>query len=134
MGAKTIMKQFKACLLVGLSLAGCAVRHPSKPTADLGKFYFGYEVQGKNSADVIQAFDNGKDTFLQFGSTVDSSKVTVRTPGSKAVLIARVVDCFLVIPGVFPEVALRLSRSKPNKNKDLKADITVIRLSKLVKS
>jgi len=83
---------------------------------------------------VIQAFDNGKDTFLQFGATVDSSKVTVRTPGSKAVPYARIVDCFLVITGVFPEVALRLSRSKLNKNKDLKADISVVRVSKLTKS
>ena len=83
---------------------------------------------------MIQAFDNGKETFLQFGATADSSKVTVRTPGSKAVLRARVVDCFLVIPGVFPEVALRLGRSKLNKNKYLKADITVVRVSKLTKS
>ena len=127
------MKQFKVCLLVGLTLAGCAVRHPSKSTVDLGKFYFGYEVQGKNSADVIQAFDNGKDTFLQFGSTVDSSKVTVRTPGSKTILSARVVDFFLVIPGVFPEIALRLGRSKHNKSKDLKTDISVVRVSKLTK-
>ena len=82
---------------------------------------------------MIQAFDNGKDTFLQFGSTVDSSKVTVRTPGSKTILSARVVDFFLVIPGVFPEVALRLSRSKHNKSKDLKTDISVVRVSKLTK-
>ena len=44
MGAKTIMQQFKACLLVGLCLSGGAVRHPAKSTVDLGKFYFGYEV------------------------------------------------------------------------------------------
>jgi outer membrane protein OmpA-like peptidoglycan-associated protein len=74
------MKPF-LCLIVAASLTGCAaIRAPHPVTDGIGRYVFDYNVTGGRAANIVQVFDDGTKTYVQFNGFAQIRPV-IRTAG-----------------------------------------------------
>jgi len=63
-----------AAFVTVLAIAGCATPSappPEEPGPTLGQYVFDYSITARNKVHVVQVFDDGKKTFVQFTSLRD---------------------------------------------------------------
>ena len=94
------MKALIAVTLASVLLTGCAHR-PPVPEWQLGRYSFHYEIDNPGRTGLIQVFDDGKVTYLQFADMGEGGKrVRIRIGESKAQKPFKLIGSFLAVQGV----------------------------------
>ncbi len=99
-----------AFALLPLSLlASCATVQPkpARVSATLGQYHFAYRLANRRAVELIQAFDNGSTTYLQFRELTDAP-IVVAT-GTNTPLPYRRHGDYLVVPGVHRQLSVMVA-------------------------
>lgn len=89
-------------------LASCATMapHATEPTrSSLGRYQFEYAVPERRAVDLIQVFDDGTNTFLQFNKL--SMPIVVTANDRPAPLAYTRQGLYLTIPGVYASLKIK---------------------------
>ena len=105
-----------ALLLVACVLSGCVQQAPS-PDWQLGRYRFNYVQDGGTALQLIQVFDDGANTFLQFALPSDPNQIEIRS-GAKKLTAMRHGNYFMLkglheILTVSPKKLLSSSKKAP---------------------
>ena len=109
-------------LIVVAALAGCATQRAPEPVAtdSLGRYVFDYTVNGGKAAHLVQVFDDGSKTYVQFnGLAICPTSEAGPTPSSPG----SIRGCPWLLPGrrqrssttASPLALLLLVRSAPHR-------------------
>ncbi len=93
------MRCYLLAFAVGLALTGCALR-PAQPTPKLGKYSFEYQIQDRQRVGLIQAFDDGEKTFLQFSAHDEGSPI-VRISADAPALAYTWSGPYMILDGTY---------------------------------
>ena len=105
------MKHCTVTILVVALFTGC-VHRPSQPEWQLGKYSFGYVIENPGPIGLVQVFDDGITTYLQFADPQLASQcVKVRTSTVKRLALSS-VGAYLVLKGVYASIELRRDQTR----------------------
>lgn len=98
------MRSWMALAIGLLVLAGCAHR-PRPPEWQLGRYSFNYEVEKPEATGLVQVFNDGEFTYLQFADREAAAK-TIRfiDPTSERALKVVWLDAYAKLSGVPPRL------------------------------
>ena len=90
-------------------LASCATVQPTPAPvgSTLGQYHFAYRLANRRAVQLIQAFDNGATTYLQFRALADAP-IVVATGTNTALPYQRRGD-FLVVPGLHRQLSVMVA-------------------------
>ncbi len=104
---RSSLKPLLVLLFCMLFCAGCVHKQIEPPRAQIGKYNFAYDITKQRSTELIQVFDDGASTYLQFH--VLPNKPALRTPTQKKPLKYRTDGSLLIVQGTYPNLTLRVS-------------------------
>ncbi len=98
-------------LIVVAALAGCATQRAPEPVAtdSLGRYVFDYTVNGGKAAHLVQVFDDGSKTYVQFNGLAQLKPV-IRTEAGNDLPYER-SGPYAVITGVYSRLSVVVARS-----------------------
>lgn len=104
------MSNGKAMLLVlvAVSLGSCANRPPSDEPSPPAGHHFDYLLQGREAVGLIQAFDDGSTTYLQFKET-PAAQVVVDELASRLPVPFTADGAYVKVAGVYPGLCVTVA-------------------------
>jgi outer membrane protein OmpA-like peptidoglycan-associated protein len=90
-----------ACLpLLAAPLGACWTMHPNTEPALPAGHHFSYNVTTDESHQIVQAFDDGSATYLQFDDTL-AEPIEIRPSTTNVLLAYTIQPHYVVIPGIY---------------------------------
>jgi outer membrane protein OmpA-like peptidoglycan-associated protein len=97
-------------LIVVAALAGCATQRAPEPATDgIGRYVFDYTVTGGKAAQLVQVFDDGTKTYVQFNGFAQLKPV-IRTDTGAELPYER-SGPYAVVTGVYGRLSVLVARS-----------------------
>lgn len=91
-----------------LALGGCAVRHSTTESTSLGRYNFGYIVNGRSDA-LTQIFNDGANTFMQLSKPWEQRNLSLRRCGSKKLLKSSLKGQYVLVAGIHDQLCVELT-------------------------
>lgn len=97
-------------LIVVAALAGCATQHAPQPATDsIGRYVFDYTVSGGKAAQLVQVFDDGTKTYVQFNGFAQLKPV-IRTDAGAELPYER-SGPYAVVSGVYGRLSVAVAKA-----------------------
>jgi outer membrane protein OmpA-like peptidoglycan-associated protein len=105
-----MLKVKRVCLpLIAVPLGACVAVNPSSEPAIPFAEHFSYSITDRARIHLVQVFDDGSDTYLQFDQLPDP--IEIRRSNTQAPIDYRVDPHYLVIPGLYGEFRVQMGEN-----------------------